>query len=95
MPGRTRTQVSTTLEGDFRIRTLDILNNSDDGLTIDQIKQRDMVLSPLTSQKMARVLGYLVEMGFVKKAKSRSTGRMVYKAVSKMEEQGYEVEGED
>lgn len=90
MPGRTKTKkLSATQESELHFRVLDILNNSEDALTIDEIKSRDMVLSPMTSQKITRVLGYLTEMGFVRKGKSKRQNRMVYKAVSKMEEQGY------
>jgi Fe2+ or Zn2+ uptake regulation protein len=92
MPGRVSSKrYSAVQEGEFRVRVIDILNNSDEALTIEEIKNQDMILSPLTSQKLSRVLGYLVQMGLVKKAKAKS-GRMVYKAVSKMIEQGYEVD---
>lgn len=96
MPGRvSKTKYSTVQEGEFRFRVLDILNNSDEALTIDEIKSQDMILQPLTSQKLSRVLGHLIEMGLVKKAKSKKMNRMVYKAVTKMIEQGYDVEEED
>jgi Fe2+ or Zn2+ uptake regulation protein len=89
MPGVTR-RISTTQENELRLRVLDILNDADDAMTIADIQSRDMVLQPMTSQKLTHVLAYLVEMGFVRKAKSKHLNRMVYKAVSKMEEQGYE-----
>ena len=92
MPGRVR-KYTPTQEGEFKIRVLDILNNSETSLTIDEIKAQDpIVLGPVTSQKLSRVLGSLIEMGLAKKSKSKSMNRMVYKAVSKMIEQGYEVE---
>lgn len=91
MPGRTKThKFSAAKESEFRVRALDVLNSSDNAMTIEQIQNNDMVLRALSSQKMSRVLGYLVEMGFVRKAKSKTLGRMVYKTVSKMREQGYE-----
>lgn len=91
MPGRVKSKrFSATQESEFRMRVLDVLANSDEALTTDGIKNRDIVLSPLTGQKLSRILAYLIEMGFVRKAKSKSTGRMMYKAVSKMKEQGYE-----
>lgn len=94
MPGRTRTatKYSTVQEGEFRFRVLDVLNNSEEALTIDEIKSQDMILQPLTTQKLSRVLSHLIEMGLVRKAKSRHMNRMVYKAVAKMVEQGYDVE---
>lgn len=93
MPGRTRVRkMSAVQEGELKLRTLDILANSDEGLNIDQIKSRDFVLNPITTQKMSRVLGNLIEMGLVRKGRSKAQGRMIYKAVCKMQEQGYEVE---
>lgn len=93
MPGRsTGRKMSVEKEGELRMRTLSILADSDEALTIDEIKSRDFILAPITTQKMARVIGHLIEMGLVRKAKSKSLGRMVYKSVSKMVEQGYDVE---
>lgn len=95
MPGRsTGRKMSVEKEGELRMRTLSILADSDEALTIDEIKSRDFILAPITTQKMARVIGHLIEMGLVRKAKSKSLGRMVYKAVSKMVEQGYDIEEE-
>lgn len=95
MPGRsTGRKISVEKEGELRMRTLSILADSDEALTIDEIKSRDFILAPITTQKMARVIGHLIEMGLVRKAKSKSLGRMVYKAVSKMVEQGYDIEEE-
>lgn len=92
MPGRVKVRkMSATQESEIRMRTLAVLLDSDEALTTDQIKSRDIVLAPITSQKMSRILNYLLEMGFVRKAKSKVSGRMVYKAVSKMQEQGYDV----
>lgn len=95
MPGRTRTKLSVEKEGELRMRTLDVLANSQEAITIDEIKSRDFVLSPISTQKMSRVLAHLIEMGLVRKAKSKSLGRMVYKSVAVMIEQGYNVEEED
>ena len=96
MPGRsTGRKMSIEKEGELRMRTLSILADSNEALTIDEIKSRDFILAPITTQKMARVIGHLIEMGLVRKAKSKSLGRMVYKAVSKMVEQGYDVEEEN
>lgn len=92
MPGyRPIKKYSEAQEGEFRMRALGVLATAQEAMNIDAIKARDMVLSPLSSQKMSRVLGRLVEMGCVQKSKSKSTGRMMYKATSVMEEQGYEV----
>lgn len=92
MPGYKR-KYTKEQEGVFKVRALDILNNSEEALTINDIRASDpMILGPVTSQKLSRVLGTLIDLGFVKKSKSREKNCMVYKAVSKMREQGYEVE---
>lgn len=83
---------SEKLNQELEFRVLHILVNSEDALSIQQIQQQDIILSHHTSQKLARVLGKLIDMGFVKKSKSRSSNRMMYKAVSVMLAQGYEVE---
>ena len=79
MPGK-RT-MSKAKETELQFAVLDILNNVDAALTIDQIKLSDMSLTFYTPQKLTRILAHLIDMGLVRKAKKRSTGRMVYKAV--------------
>lgn len=93
MPGKTA-KYSTRTNAELELRILDILNTSKQAMTIDQIKQQDMMLAPHTSQKLAHVLGKLIEMGFVRKGKSKSLNRMMYKAVSVMMEEGYNVDDE-
>lgn len=93
MPGHVRTRkLSAEKEGELKLRVLDILNNTEDSLTLDDIKASDITLAGLTTQKLSRVIGSLVELGLVRKARSKALNRMVYKTVSKMIEQGYEVE---
>ena len=93
MPGRVRVhRASPEKEGEYKMRILGILNESEEAMTIDEIKSRDIVLQPLTSQKMARLICNLIDMGFVRRGKSKSLGRMVYKAVAVMVRQGYEEE---
>ena len=96
MPGRVRVhRPYHEKEGEYKIRILSILNESEEAMTIDEIKSQDMILQPLTSQKMARLIGNLIEMGLVRKGKSKSLGRMVYKAVAVMISQGYDVNEEE
>lgn len=96
MPGRVRVhRPSLEKEGEYKMRILSILNESEEAMTIDEIKNQDMILQPLTSQKMARLIGNLIEMGLVRKGKSKSLGRMVYKAVAVMISQGYDVNEEE
>ena len=96
MPGRVRGhRPSPEKEREYKMRILSILNESEEAMTIDEIKSQDMILQPLTSQKMARLIGNLIEMGLVRKGKSKRLGRMVYKAVAVMISQGYDVNEEE
>lgn len=83
---------SDSVNQDLEIRTLDILANSQNAMSIQDIQREDIVLAHHTSQKMARVLGKLVDMGFVRKNKSKVNNRMMYKSVSVMLAQGYQVD---
>jgi DNA-binding MarR family transcriptional regulator len=96
MPGVIKKRKTTPeVEADYLFRILDIVGASDEALTIEAIQNEDMILAHLTSQKMSRVLARLIEMGLVKKGKSKSLGRMVYKSTAKMQEQGYDVEEDE
>jgi DNA-binding transcriptional regulator GbsR (MarR family) len=53
-----------------------------------------MTLHGRSSQKMARVLSELNKMGLVRKAQSRSRKKMIYMAVSQLEEQGITLSAE-
>lgn len=90
MPGR-KSKYSPELNAQLEMETIGILNESPDALTIQQICERSVLLSQHTPQKMARILSHLVEAGLVTKAQNKTLKRMVYKAVSVMLEQGYEV----
>lgn len=94
MPGTVRKRkLSAEKEGELKFRLLDILESSENSMNLDEIKASDpFVLGGYTTQKLSRLLNSLVENGLVRKAPSRSTGRMMYKTVSKMIEQGYEVD---
>lgn len=54
-----------------------------------------MFLNSVSSQKLARILAECVDMGLVRKAKSKASGLMMYKSVAVMREQGYDVDGEE
>lgn len=92
MPGRKTSkynpQQTALWEGEIMV----ILAESQEAMTIDDIKYQSINLTNVTSQKMARILGHLIEMGLVKKGHNKSTGRMMYKSVAVMKEQGYDVE---
>ena len=68
-----------------------VLASAQEAMNIDQIKASSVVLANVTNQKMARCLSTLIDMNFVRKAKTRE-GRMVYKSLAVMKEQGYDVD---
>lgn len=91
MPAYRKTsQFSAEQNGMIRTRALDALANSTEALSIKDIQVKDLLLCGYTTQKMARELNQLVEMGLVRKAQSKQRKCMVYMAVSVMNEMGYE-----
>lgn len=68
-----------------------VLAEEQAALNIQQIQMRDPNLNGITSQKMARMINHLVEVGLVAKAKGKD-GRMVYKCLATLEAEGVDVE---
>lgn len=89
MPYR-RSKYSDAQTNEWKGRAAVVLAESEEAMNIDQIKGKDMVLSQVTPQKMARMLNALVEQGFAAKAKNRD-GRVIYKSLAVMERQGYDI----
>lgn len=87
MPGR-KSNYSKAETQMLELETLDVLAESPNALTIEEICARSMTLTGRTSQKMARVLSSLIQAGLVRKTQSKSKKRMVYIAVCQLEEQG-------
>lgn len=85
MPGRT-SKYTAKVNANLKLAAFDVLNTYPQAMTISDICARDMSLIGQTNQKMARILNELVEMGLVRKAKSKSKKRMVYMAVCHLEE---------
>lgn len=92
MPGRRTTKFTKDQNALWQGEVMIILAESGEALTIEQIQQKSITLTGLSTQKIARLLSHLIEMGNVVKAKSKSQGRMVYKSLAVMKEQGYDVE---
>ena len=92
MPAFKTSKYSTVQNQQIALAALDVLAHSPVPLTIDEICASDLTLTYQTNQKMARELNKLVEVGFVKKTKSKAKGKMIYAAVAQLEEQGYDIE---
>lgn len=68
-----------------------ILAEAQEAMNIQQIQNQDLNLVGITSQKMARMINHLVDMGLVAKTKGKD-GRMVYKCLATLEEEGADPE---
>lgn len=68
-----------------------VLAESQEAMNIQQIQLNDPNLVGITSQKMARMINHLVEVGLVAKTKGKD-GRMVYKCLAALEAEGVDVE---
>lgn len=91
MPGYKSPKYTKVQNQEMEVATLAVLANSSTPLTIEEICLRDPALIGRTPQKMTRVLGTLCEAGFAVKTKSKSKNRMVYAAISQLEDQGYDI----
>lgn len=87
-----QSKYSKEMTSELTFRALDVLISNPNPMSIDEIQKHDIVLAPITSQKMARVLCDLCDRGLVMKTKSKSKGRMVYAAIANLEAQGYDIE---
>ncbi len=92
MPAFKQAKYTREKTAEIRLTALGVLVDAGKPLTISEICAADLTLTYVTTQKMARELGDLVEAGLVKKTKSKSKGRMVYAAVASLEEQGYDLD---
>ena len=68
-----------------------VLAEAQEAMNIQQIQLQDLNLVGITSQKMARMINHLVDVGLVAKAKGKD-GRMVYKCLATLEAEGVDPE---
>lgn len=66
---------------DFEKRVFFILSDFGTTMTIEEIKNEDIVLKGLSSQKMARVLKSLIDIDLVRKGKDKN-GKMIYRSLA-------------
>lgn len=71
------------------------LSHSEEAMSIQQLQAGSIFLNGVSSQKLARILAECVDMGLVRKAKSKASGLMMYKSVAVMKSQGYDVGDEE
>ncbi len=68
-----------------------VLCESSESMTNEEIRHTDLSLTYVTQQKMSRLLNQLVEDGYILKSKGRD-GRTRYKAVEVLVSQGYDID---
>ena len=68
-----------------------ILAEAKNGMSLDEIQMSDITLRGITTQKLARCISHLVEMGMVGKSKGHD-GRMRYRSLASMEADGIDTE---
>lgn len=81
MPGtrpKYNKQQTAIMEGEI----LYIISHSPEAITIDEMRAQSFTLANVSTQKIARILTRLIEMGMVIKAKSKSKNKMVYKSLA-------------
>ena len=89
MPGK-KSQHSPELNAQIKTNLLMTLEDATDAdiPTTDWLQRNNIILSNITSQKLSRSLNELVDMGLVRKGKTKA-GRMAYRLTAKMEAEGY------
>lgn len=87
----TKSKYSAAQTQQWAVAAMCVLEDAENAMSCDEIKRSDFALLDVTPQKMARVLNDLVEAGFIVKTKGKD-GRMRYKSVGKLIEQGYNPE---
>lgn len=98
MPGR-KSKYSSEVNRQIKLELFSTLAEAGeyDNPTLEWIQNHSIYLSGFSTQKLSRSLNEMVELGFVRKGKSRS-GRMVYRLIGevsgKQEEDSEKVEEE-
>ena len=77
MPAYNKPKYTAAQSQEIKMRALEVLVNSTIAMTIDEIQKADLCLTNTTSQKIARELGDLAEIGLIEKIKNKA-GRMTY-----------------
>lgn len=89
---RIKSRYDGKMNSEMKYRIMSVLNESREAMPISRIQTSDLYLvTSTTPQKIGQLLNQLVEDGKVKKTKSSSLGKMVYKSTTIMAEEGYEV----
>lgn len=88
MPG-TRSKYSPQQTAEWEGEIMVILAESEEAMTIDEIRAQSGSLVYVSSQKIARILSHLIEMGMVRKGFSNSKKKMLYKSVAVMQKEGF------
>jgi hypothetical protein len=80
MPSFKKGKYTAAQTQEIRMRAFEAIGSSTQAMTIEEIKNADLCLAEVTSQKIAQVLGGLTDAGFVVKIKNKA-GRMTYMSI--------------
>ena len=86
-----KSKYSKEYNAEMRVALMEALCQAKESVTIDQLKCYNIKLVDMTTQKAARLLNEMVEMGLAVKGKNKASGKVTFKAVGVMIEQGYEL----
>lgn len=86
-----KSKYSADYNAKMKVALMEALCECKESVNIDQLKSCSIELANITTQKAARLLNEMVEMGLAVKGREKSSNRVTYKAVGVMLEQGYEL----
>lgn len=78
MAYRSKSKYEKQRDSMLSVETMFVLADAEKPLNIDEIKASNMMLAGTSSQKMARVLNELIDIGAAQKHQDKKSGRMVY-----------------
>lgn len=81
MPAYKKSKYSDLDNQEMRVQCLGVLEDALRAMTIDEIRHADLNLATKTSQKIARILNEMAELGVITKGKDALTKKVTYKIV--------------
>lgn len=81
MPAYKKSKYSDLDNQEMRVQCLGVLEDALRAMTIDEIRHADLNLATKTSQKIARILNEMAELGVITKGKDALTKKVTYKVI--------------
>ena len=76
---RGRSKYTAEQNSQLKVAAMEVLAESQEYMTIEQICHANLTLVGVTTQKMARILNEMAEQGVIIKSKLKSSSKMTYK----------------